>query len=164
MLWLWLNEISEHALVAGIARAERLFCRCPAGLGRQESQGADGMVMVRSGDGRIAGLNAADGKRLWLYERSTPALVVRTHAGVAIQRGVAYAGFAAGKLAAISIKDGSVLWETMVSQPRGNTELERISDITSDPVVDDEQVCAISFQGRIACFDAAQGSPLWNRD
>ena len=128
------------------------------------SQVSDGRVMVRSGDGRIAGLNAADGKRVWIYERSTPALVVRNHAGVAIQRGVAYAGFAGGKLAAINIKDGEVLWEAVVSQPSGNTELERISDITSDPVVDDEQVCAIAFQGRIACFDYAQGSALWNRD
>jgi outer membrane protein assembly factor BamB len=128
------------------------------------SQVVDGTVMVRSGDGRIAGLSAADGKRVWMYERSTPALVVRSHAGVAIQRGVAYAGFAAGKLAAIRIKDGEVLWEAQVSQPRGNTELERISDITSDPVVDDEQVCAVSFQGRIACFDTAQGNPLWSRD
>jgi outer membrane protein assembly factor BamB len=128
------------------------------------SQVSDGMIMVRSGDGRIAGLNAADGKRVWIYERSTPALVVRSHAGVTIQRGVAYAGFAGGKLAALSIKDGEVLWEAQVSQPRGNTELERISDITSDPVVDDEQVCAIAFQGRIACFDTAQGSLIWNRD
>lgn len=128
------------------------------------SQVADGMVMVRSGDGRIAGLNAADGKRVWMYERSTPALVVRSHAGVAIQRGVAFAGFSAGKLAAIRIKDGEVLWEAQVSQPRGNTELERISDITSDPVVDDEQVCAVSFQGHVACFDTAQGNQLWSRD
>jgi len=128
------------------------------------SQVADGMVLVRSGDGRIAGLSAADGKRMWMFERSTPALVVRSHAGVAINRGVAFAGFAGGKLAAIRIKDGEVLWEAQVSQPSGNTELERISDITSDPIVDDEQVCAISFQGRIACFDKTQGSPLWNRD
>jgi outer membrane protein assembly factor BamB len=124
----------------------------------------DGVVIVRSGDGRIAGLNVADGKRMWLYERSTPALVVRSHAGVVVQRGVVFAGFAGGKIAAIKIKDGEVLWENFVSQPRGNTELERISDITSDPVVDDEQVCAIAFQGRVACFDPAQGSPLWNRE
>jgi outer membrane protein assembly factor BamB len=125
---------------------------------------ADGVVIVRSGDGRIAGLDAADGNRLWLYERSTPALVVRSHAGVTIQRGVAFAGFAGGKLAALKVRNGAVLWETTVSQPRGNTELERISDITSDPVVDDVQVCAIAFQGRVACYDIAQGSPLWNRD
>jgi len=122
------------------------------------------VVLVRSGDGRIAGLDAADGKRLWLYERSTPALVVRSHAGVVIQRGVAYAGFAGGKIAAINIKTGEVLWENFVSQPTGNTELERISDITSDPVVDDEQVCAIAFQGYVACFDPAQGGPLWHRE
>lgn len=127
-------------------------------------QAAQGVVIVRSGDGRIAGLDAADGKRIWLYERSTPALVVRSHAGVTLQRGVAFAGFAGGKLAAIKIADGSVLWEVSVSQPRGSTELERISDITSNPVADDEQVCAIAFQGRVACFDVAQGSPLWNRD
>lgn len=127
-------------------------------------QVADGVVIVRSGDGRIAGLNAADGKRVWLYERSTPALVVRSHAGVTLQRGVAFAGFAGGKLVALNSKDGSVLWESSVSQPRGNTELERISDITSNPVVDDEQVCAIAFQGRVACYDTAQGNTLWNRE
>ena len=124
---------------------------------------ADGVVMVRSGDGRIAGLNAINGQRLWLYERSTPALVVRSHAGVTVQRGIAYAGFAGGKLVALKIADGSVLWEVSVSQPHGNTELERISDITSNPIVDDVQVCAIAFQGRVACFDIAQGSQIWNR-
>jgi len=127
-------------------------------------QAAEGVVIVRSGDGRIAGLNAADGKRVWLYERSTPALVVRSHAGVTLQRGVAFAGFAGGKLAAIKISGGSLLWEVSVSQPRGATELERISDITSNPVADDEQVCAIAFQGRVACYDVVQGNPLWNRD
>jgi len=127
-------------------------------------QVAAGVVMVRSGDGRIAALGAADGKRLWLYERSTPALVVRSHAGITVQRGVAFAGFAGGKLVALKISDGSVLWEVAVSQPRGNTELERISDITSNPVADDEQVCAIAFQGRVACYNVAQGSPLWNRE
>jgi len=124
----------------------------------------DGIVIVRSGDGRIAGLNAANGERVWVYERSTPALVVRSHAGVTIQRGILYAGFAGGRLAAIKINDGEVLWETSVSQPSGNTELERISDITGDPVVDDEQVCAVAFQGRLACYDITRGNPLWNRD
>lgn len=127
-------------------------------------QVGDGVVVVRSGDGHIAGLSVADGKRLWVYERSTPALVIRSHAGVTLRRGIAYAGFAAGKLVAIKISDGSLLWESAVSQPRGNTELERISDITSNPAVSDTQVCAIAFQGRLACYDSAQGNALWSRE
>lgn len=124
---------------------------------------ADGIVVVRTGDGRIAGLSVEDGSRQWLYERSTPALVVRSHAGVSMGHGVVYAGFAGGKMVAIKLSNGMTSWEVTVSQPRGNTELERISDITSLPVLDDEQVCAVSFQGRIACFDLAQGNLLWSR-
>ena len=124
----------------------------------------DGMVVVRTSDGRIAALSAEDGKRQWLYERATPTLIVRNHAGVIIQSGVVYAGFAAGKLAAINLANGAVIWESAVSQPRGNTELERISDITSLPAVDSEKVCAVAFQGRIACFDNKQGAMLWSRE
>lgn len=127
-------------------------------------QVADDVVVVRSGDSRVVGLDAVDGKRLWSYERATPSLVVRSFASVTIQRGIVYAGFAAGKIVALDIKSGNLIWENSVSQPRGNTELDRISDITSDVVVDDEQACAIAFQGRVACFDAAQGSQLWNRE
>lgn len=124
---------------------------------------ADGVVIVRTGDGRIAGLSIADGARQWLYERSTPALVVRSHAGVSMGRGVVYAGFAGGKMVALNLSNGVLVWEVTVSLPRGNTELERISDVTSLPVLDDEQICAVAFQGRIACFDQAQGNLLWSR-
>jgi len=120
--------------------------------------------VVRTGDGHITGLSVADGSRRWIYERSTPALAVRSHAGVTIRRGVAYAGFAGGKLVALKVADGSMMWENSVSVPRGNTELERISDITSNPQINDAQVCAISFQGNLACFESGQGSPLWNRE
>jgi outer membrane protein assembly factor BamB len=125
---------------------------------------ADGLVIVRSSDGRIAALSVQDGKRQWLYERATPTLIVRNHAGVVIQNGVVYAGFAAGKLAAISLSNGALIWESTVSQPRGNTELERISDITSLPVVDSNSVCAVAFQGRISCFEIKQGGTLWSRE
>lgn len=124
----------------------------------------DGIAVVRTTDGRLSGIDVTDGKRLWLYEHAIPPLVVRSHAGVAIERGTVFAGFPAGKLAAISLGSGIVIWETVVSQPHGNTELERISDITSLPVLDDEQVCAVAFQGRVACYGLAQGNLLWSRD
>jgi len=129
-----------------------------------QPQIADGIVVVRTGDGRIAGINAADGKSIWSYERATPSLIVRNHSAVKIYRGIIYAGLAAGRLVALNLSTGAVKWETVVAQPRGNTELERISDITSPPVVDADQVCAVAFQGRVACFSIAQGSLLWSRD
>jgi len=125
---------------------------------------ADGVVVARAGDGRVFGLNAADGKRKWLYQRATPALSVRTHAGVVIQRGAVFAGFPGGRLVALDLANGKVMWESVVALPRGTTELERVADITSPPVVDDHQACAVAFQGRVACFDALRGTSNWARD
>jgi outer membrane protein assembly factor BamB len=127
-------------------------------------QAASGLVVARAGDGRIYGLDAANGTRRWLYQRATPALSVRSHAGAVVFREGVYAGFPGGRLIALALGNGSVGWEGIVALPRGATELERVADITSLPIVDERQACAVAFQGRIACFDAKSGTSLWARD
>lgn len=122
------------------------------------------LVVVRSGDARIFGFAAADGKRLWVYQRSTPPLALRSNVGVALTDKAIYAGFPGGKLVALARGNGAALWESTVSQPRGTTELERIADIASDPVVEGGAVCAVSYQGRVACFDSDSGRQLWVRE
>jgi len=125
---------------------------------------ADGVVVVRTGDGRIYGLNAADGKQRWVYQRALPSLAVRSYAGVVVHRGAVFAGFPGGRLVAIALATGIVGWEAVVALPRGATELDRVTDVTSYPVVDGAQVCAVAFQGRIACFDLLRGETQWARD
>jgi outer membrane protein assembly factor BamB len=122
------------------------------------------IVVVRAGDGRIFGLNAVDGSRKWIFQRSTPALTLRSSAGITIADGVVYAGYAGGKLAAVKADDGTSLWEATVAQPRGTTEIERIADITSLPVVDGPAVFAVAFQGKVAGIDRASGRVGWSRD
>lgn len=125
---------------------------------------ADGIVVVRAGDNKIYGLNASDGVRKWVYERNNPSLSLRSSAGVAVDSGVIYAGFAGGKLVAIRLEDGRLGWEASVAQPKGVTEIERIADITSLPVVDGPLVYAVAYQGRIAAIDRTNGKMVWNRD
>ncbi len=123
-----------------------------------------GIVIVRSGDGRIYGLDAATGTRKWVYQRTLPALTVRTHVGVVLYRDAVFAGFAGGRLVALSLNNGNVGWEAAVALPKGATELERVADISSLPVIDGRQSCAVAFQGRVACFDLTKGTPNWARD
>lgn len=126
-------------------------------------QVAADVVVVRSADGRIFGLDAKDGKRKWYYQRSTPALTVRSPVGISISGGVAYAGFAGGKLVAINLDSGAVRWDVTVALPRGTTELERVTDVIGMPVVSEREVCAVAYQGRIGCFDRASGQAVWGR-
>ncbi len=129
-----------------------------------EPKVADDMVVVRTGDGRIYALDAKDGKRRWVYQRALPSLSLRSYAGVVVNRGAVFAGFAGGKLVALNLANGAVGWEATVALPRGATELERMTDVSSVPALDDRTICATAYQGRTACFDIASGNPIWARD
>ena len=124
----------------------------------------DGLVFVRTGDNRIFGLDATDGSRKWVYERASPALTLRSSVGIVVDGGAVYAGFAGGKMVAIRADNGKLLWEATVAQPKGVTEIERIADITSLPVVDGRLVYAVAYQGKIAAVDRTNGKVVWNRD
>jgi outer membrane protein assembly factor BamB len=125
---------------------------------------AEGIVAIWSGDGRIYGLNAADGTRKWVYQRVNPPLTVRNYAGGIVSRGGLFTGTPGGKLIALDHATGNVGWEASVATPKGATELERITDITSLPILQERQVCAVAYQGRVACFDANRGTLIWSRD
>lgn len=125
---------------------------------------SDGIVVVWSGDGRLFGLSAGDGKTRWVYQRSNPPLTVRNFAGGIITRGGLFVGTAGGKLLALDLATGNLGWEANVATPKGATELERIADITSLPLIDERQACAVAYQGRVACFEILRGTLNWSRD
>ena len=125
---------------------------------------ADGLVVVRSADSRIFAFGAEDGKRRWVYQRAAASLIVRSPAGVTLHLGNAYAGFSGGKLVAIALNNGLLRWEGTVALPKGATELERVTDIVGDPAPLGREVCAAAYQGRISCFDAQNGNPIWGRE
>ncbi|TXI38201.1 MAG: outer membrane protein assembly factor BamB [Nitrosomonas sp.] len=122
------------------------------------------VVAVRTVDGRIFALDALDGKRKWIYQGATPSLTVRSTAGITLAHGAIFAGFPGGKMVAMSLFNGNIGWEVAVSQPRGVTELERMTDITSAPVMNNRLVCAVAYQGRVACFAINDGAYIWSRE
>jgi outer membrane protein assembly factor BamB len=121
-------------------------------------------AVVRTSDGRIFGLNLADGKRKWVFQRASPSLLLRSEAGVLAVGQDVVAGYPNGKLIALDIDDGKLTWETTVTLPRGATELERIADVAGLPVIDGANVCAAAFQSKVACFEIASRNMLWSRD
>ncbi|UTH72566.1 outer membrane protein assembly factor BamB [Chromobacterium sp. IIBBL 290-4] len=131
----------------------------------EPAQIAGAVAVVRTNDGRLTGFNVADGKQQWSVGNVLPQLTVRNNGSMrAVGREAVMVGQAGGRLDIINPVTGNALWQGSVATPRGATELERITDITSRPVFDNGQVCAVAYQGRVACFDARNGSLQWARD
>jgi outer membrane protein assembly factor BamB len=125
---------------------------------------AFGVVIVRASDNRVAAYEIETGRRIWTFQRQIPSLVLRQTGWIAMSPGTSYVGFPGGRLAALSLQNGAVRWEAAVSQPKGSNEIERISDVVGAPQVIGRDVCAVSYQGRLGCFDAPSGRATWARD
>ena len=74
------------------------------------------------------------------------------------------AGFDSGRVTALSLADGSPVWETRVAVPQGRSELERMVDIDAEPQVVGDSVYVVTFQGRAAAIDLESGKVKWGRD
>ncbi|MCP4042357.1 MAG: outer membrane protein assembly factor BamB [Gammaproteobacteria bacterium] len=125
---------------------------------------ANGVVVVRTIDGKLAGLKSKDGKRLWVYDRIVPVLTLRGTSAPVVTDDMVLNGFDGGRLVALELRDGKLLWEARVTTPRGRSVLERMVDIDSDPLIMEGVVYVVTFQGRVAALDIHSGRILWQRD
>ncbi|WP_166668808.1 outer membrane protein assembly factor BamB [Thiohalophilus thiocyanatoxydans] len=125
---------------------------------------ADGTLVARTNDGKVFALEAASGLRRWVYDRDVPALTLRGNSAPIIVNDLVIAGSDNGRLTALVLDNGSVFWETPISHPSGKTELERMIDIDAEPVVVDEMVYAVTYQGRLAAVDIRSGRVQWTRE
>ena len=123
-----------------------------------------GMVVVQTVDGKIFGLRASDGERVWVYDRAVPILTLRGTGAPVIVGDLVVSGLSSGRVVALSLRDGSLVWDTSIAVPRGRSELERMVDIDIQPVVVDGVVYAVAYQGRVSALNLATGEVLWNRE
>lgn len=123
-----------------------------------------GMVIVRSTDQRVTAFEADSGKRRWVHNRQIPPLTLRASTEMAFSGDNVLVGFPGGRLVAVALVNGAARWEASVSEPRGTTEVERLADVVGPILVAGGTTCAASFQGRVICADAGNGTLRWSRD
>ena len=126
---------------------------------------AGGVVVVRTIDNRMIALDLATGKRRWTYQRGQSPLSLRTSYGmISINNEVLMTGFSGGKFGIVALANGNLIWDVTLSTPRGFSEIERLSDIAAKPSILGQQMCAVSYQGKIGCGDAKTVTMTWAKD
>ncbi len=122
----------------------------------------NGLVLVRTSDGNITAFNGVNGEQKWVFHNRSIPLNLRAPNGMTFAgEGAIIAGFPGGALAAINLATGEAYWQIPVSYATGVTEVERINDVVGTPTLVGRETCAVTFQGRIACFDAQAGQAIW---
>lgn len=125
---------------------------------------ADGnqqVVVVATQDGTIHALNADDGSIRWSQDIQKPLLTLRGNGQPRVTSDTVYIGLDNGKVSAHRLSDGGLVWETRVAIPEGTTELERMVDVDTRPLIFGNLIFAVSYQGGLMAIDLASGRSNW---
>jgi outer membrane protein assembly factor BamB len=124
----------------------------------------NGLVIVRTIDGQVIAYDAQTADQKWVYRNREIPLNLRISAGMTFAGNAAVlVGFPGGEFVAINLQTGDEYWEAPVSYPKGVTEVERVNDVSGPPTLLGATTCAVTFQGRIGCFDVNSGRELWTQ-
>ena len=126
--------------------------------------GGKGIIYVHVLDGSVVALKADNGHQLWRHAVFTPPLMLRQNSSPVLSANRLLVGFANGKLIAFDYNEGVPLWEREVAVSKGRSDIQRMVDISSDPVVYDNKVYVVSYQGRMMAFDVESGESVWEKD
>jgi outer membrane protein assembly factor BamB len=122
------------------------------------------LVVVRGVDGHVHGLSIRDGSELWVTEQQVPRLSLRGNGPPLLVGDLAISGFDNGRVAAVTIGNGTTAWDTAVGQAHGSTELQRLNDVDAPVVADGDDLFAVAYQGRVTRLARETGQVVWARD
>ena len=134
-----------------------------AGIGFSSSTTGD-LIFVHTIDGGLSAIKLADGRQLWRFSSIVPNISLRRGSAPVVFDNYVVAGFSNGKLFALNKEDGSIFWSQNISNPKGRSELQRMIDISADPVIVGNTVYAISYQGNLTATTLNDGALVWERE
>ncbi|MBC8948339.1 MULTISPECIES: outer membrane protein assembly factor BamB [Xenorhabdus] len=125
---------------------------------------SDGFVLIHTGNGMLQALHETDGNIAWSVNMDTPSLSVRGESAPAVAYGAAIVGGDNGRISAVLLSEGQLIWQQRISQVTGSTEIDRLNDVDMTPVISDNVIYAIAYNGNLVAMDMRSGQIIWKRD
>lgn len=125
---------------------------------------SDGVVLVHTSNGILQALNESDGAVKWTVNLDMPSLSLRGESAPTTAFGAAIVGGDNGRVSAVLMQQGQMIWQQRISQATGATEIDRLSDVDTTPVVVNGVVYALAYNGNLTALDLRSGQIMWKRE
>ncbi|WP_369310685.1 outer membrane protein assembly factor BamB [Providencia rettgeri] len=122
------------------------------------------LVLIHTSNGQLQALDVNSGEIKWTVNMDTPSLSLRGESAPAVAFGAAIVGGDNGRVSAVLLSQGQLIWQQRISQVTSSTEIGRLNDVDMSPIIDDGKVYAIAYNGTLAALDMRSGQILWKRE
>ena len=125
---------------------------------------AKGRVFVTTLNNEVFCLSAEDGSVLWKFEGIAEPASLLASTSPAVHNGVVVVPYTSGEIIAFNVEDGRPIWGDTLARTGTLSSLAALNDISGRPVIEGNQVIAISHSGRMIAVNAKTGDRLWSKN
>lgn len=68
-----------------------------------------------------------------------------------------------GHISAYFAQNGQLIWQQRISQPSGSTEIARLNDVDTTPIIENGLVYGIGYNGNVVALDLSNGQVVWKK-
>jgi outer membrane protein assembly factor BamB len=122
-----------------------------------------GKLVVNTASGVMKAFNASNGQDDWQIEQDVPPLTLRGISAPVIAGGGVIVGSADGSLSVYLLEKGRQGWTADIGEAVGSTELERVIDVDSTPLIFGDNIYTVSSRGNLSAVELRTGRVLWQR-
>ncbi|HAZ7574521.1 TPA: outer membrane protein assembly factor BamB [Legionella pneumophila] len=140
---IWQNKVSAEVLA-------------PPAISRQK-------VIAKTIDGKVYAIDAVNGKQLWIADHGAPSLVLKASSSPIIVDDLVLVGFSDGKLDAFELQTGRLIWQRSIAYGMGASDVERLVDIDSDPIISNNVAYLATYQGYVGALSLSNGQFIWRK-
>lgn len=120
-------------------------------------------LIAHAGDGTIHAVDAISGEHLWQYKTRLMPLSLRGTSTPASDLGAVFVGTADGKVVILNLKTGLPYVTKQLYLPNGTNDLERVIDIDSQPVIINNTLYTLGYQGHLTAMDFQKNQIIWQQ-
>ncbi|BDP31209.1 outer membrane protein assembly factor BamB [Vibrio vulnificus] len=124
----------------------------------------NGLVIVNTSNGVLMAFDQDNGEQKWTISTEVPNLTLRGDSTPTAVSGGVFWGTANGRLAAAIVERGQLIWQQPVGTPKGATEIDRLVDVDSSPIVLGGMLYVVGYNGQLIALDLRSGNAVWKRN
>jgi outer membrane protein assembly factor BamB len=125
---------------------------------------ANGTIYFTGSSNEVFALRASDGNEVWKYQGTGGRATIASSPSPAVAQGFVVIPTTAGEIIAFTASDGLEAWSDALTSSDPSATATNIGSVAGRPVIDGNQVIAISNAGRMAAFALSSGERQWSRD
>jgi outer membrane protein assembly factor BamB len=123
-----------------------------------------GKLIAKTIDGNLFAFKLASGEKLWVSNHGSPSLILKaSSAPVLANNQTILVGYSDGRMDAIDLETGHIIWQKSIAYANGTSDVERLVDITADPIVQGDKVLLGSYQGYVGSLSLQDGQFAWRK-